>query len=384
MLLILCLVGFASSVAWRAVDPMLQVMASDLHVSLGDAALLSAAYSFTFALMQLVFGPLGDLLGKERMIKASLGMVAASMVFMALAPSFGYAVLARMLGGAFAGGLGPMSLALIGDRIPFAVRQIALGRFRVAAIFGQMLGASIAGFLVDRIGWRPVFGLAACVVGMICVIAVIRLRAPAPAAARAAFRNPITTYKALLRDPLARMVFAILFCEGALVLGQTPFVVGLTRAHEALDSTAAGLLLAAFAAGGVLYGLVVKTALRVLGPWNMLRGGGLITGAALALTALPVHWTWFIANFFIAGLGFYTMHGTVQARATELAPGARGAALAMVSFSFYAGQGLGPVLGGRLSSWAGYGVSFGLAGLLVIGLGTMAASRIRHHAGAHQ
>jgi hypothetical protein len=44
----------------------------------------------------------------------------------------------------------------IGDRIALGERQIALGGFLVATIFGQLMGATAAGFLVDVVGWRPI------------------------------------------------------------------------------------------------------------------------------------------------------------------------------------------------------------------------------------
>jgi len=373
LLYLLCLVGFASSIAWRTVDPMLLVIARDLGVSVDSAAYLSAAYSFPFAVMQLFFGPVGDALGKTRMIKVSLGLAVVSLVWLSMAPSFPAALAARALGGAFAGGLGPMSLALIGDRVHFERRQVALGQFLVAAIFGQMLGASAAGLLVDWIGWRAVFDLTAVVVGLVFLAVLSRLRDGGEARTSVSFRRPLTVYRDLLRDRLALLVLGTIFCEGLLVLGQMPFVAALTRDHGAQTSAAAGIVLAAFAAGGVTYGVIVRYLLRALGPWKLMRAGGVTAGGALLFTLLPVSWFWLAVLFFSVGLGFYSMHGTVQARATELAPGARGAALAMVSFCFYAGQGGGPALGGTLASIAGYGAVFAVVGAATICLGLGAA-----------
>src|SRR5437868_6450375 len=151
-LFVVCIVGFACMLSWRVVDPMLGVMAGDLGVSFAEMALISSAYSFPFAIMQLVFGPLGDSLGKVRIIRLSLAMVALSQFLMAVAPSYETILIARAVGGAFAGGLTPVSLALIGDRIALGERQVALGRFMIATIFGQLMGATAAGLLVGLVG----------------------------------------------------------------------------------------------------------------------------------------------------------------------------------------------------------------------------------------
>ncbi len=74
---------------------------------------------------------------------------------------------------------------MMGDRIPIAQRQVAIGRFLVAVILGQLSGSTIAGLIEGAIGWRGVFGLAAGV-GALGLLGVAlgfarRLRAP-PAA----------------------------------------------------------------------------------------------------------------------------------------------------------------------------------------------------------
>ncbi len=61
------------------------------------------------------------------------------------------------------------------------------------------------------------------------------------------------------------------------------------------------------------------------------------------------------------GFGFYWLHGCIQVYATELAPQARGSAMALHSASFFLGQAAGPVV---------YGIGFakiGMTPVLVVG-----------------
>jgi MFS family permease len=174
---VVCTSVFASAISWRSVDPMLPVIAFDLGVSLSDAVLLSSAFSFPLAIMQVVFGPVGDAWGKARVVRVGLVIVALSLVLMAMAPGFVTLLLARILGGAFTGGVNPVMLALVGERIAYEQRQVALGKFLVAMIGGQMVGAAAAGLLVDIIGWRAVFGYAAAVVAAAAMLAWFALDA---------------------------------------------------------------------------------------------------------------------------------------------------------------------------------------------------------------
>ena len=57
------------------------------------------------------------------------------------------------------------------------------------------------------------------------------------------------------------------------------------------------------------------------------------------------------------------VHNTIQTRVTEVAPEARGSAVALHAFHFYVGQSLGPVAVGAASGLFGAGAAFALAGL---------------------
>jgi predicted MFS family arabinose efflux permease len=57
------------------------------------------------------------------------------------------------------------------------------------------------------------------------------------------------------------------------------------------------------------------------------------------------------------------MHGTLQTRATELAPHARGTAISLFAFFFFLGQATGPQLLGAIVKANGYGEAFVVAGI---------------------
>lgn len=380
-LFVMCFVGFASSIAWRAVDPMLPVMSVEFGVTLPEAALLATAYSAAFAIVQLVFGPLGDSFGKVRLIRISLFMVAASQVWMAVSPSFTSMIFARALGGGFAGGVMPISLALIGDRVHMGERQVALGRFMVASICGQLLGAAAAGSLVDFIGWRLVFAGAAVIIVAVCIATIFSLHETQVERKAPQMRAVFGVYRSVLTNKTSVMVIAILVAEGVCVLGVIPFVGGMVRDHGATQSYSGGLVIAAFATGGIVYGSIVRSLLKTFGRWTMVRIGGITAGLCFALSAVPSHWTVVAALFLFAGLGFYMLHGTMQALATELSPENRGTAMAAAAFFFAAGQAVGPVISGFLVNIGGYGLLYAVmgGGVVAIGiLGAMLRHRIPH------
>src|SRR5437667_8863324 len=165
-------VAFATSLFSRAIDPIIPPIASDLGVAPETVALLSTAFALPFALIQPILGPLADAFGKTRIMTSCLVVLIATAAIGATATSFPVLLASRILAGIAAGGIFPVSLAIVGDLVPVAERQIALGRYLAVVISGNFLGASLAGAVADLIGWRGVF----VVIGGCGIIAFVASR----------------------------------------------------------------------------------------------------------------------------------------------------------------------------------------------------------------
>jgi predicted MFS family arabinose efflux permease len=113
----------------------------------------------------------------------------------------------------------------------------------------------------------------------------------------------------------------------------------------------------------------------------VLLGGSLMCGCLLALAAIR-DWPPAIPLVIVTGIGFYAVHGTLQTKATELAPGARGTAVSAFAFCLFVGQGLGAAFFGAFVDRAGYPAGFVLSGAAVIVLATVFATRVLRPASA--
>ncbi|MGF3025340.1 MFS transporter [Methylobacterium aquaticum] len=365
--------GFASTFAGRVVEPLVGVLARDLASPPATVALLSTAFALPYALIQPVLGPVGDALGKERVVVACLVVLTLALGACIVADDIGTLFGLRMLAGAAAGGVIPLSLAMMGDRIPIAQRQVAIGRFLVAVILGQLSGSTLAGLIEGAIGWRGVFGLAAGVGALgLCGVALgfaRRLRAPG---GRFALAPALTRYRAILRTPRARVLFSAVFVEAIAVFGIFPHLAHLIEARGEGGPKEAGLVLAGFAAGGLAYSLTVGLLLRFLGQTRMLMAGGAVSAGALLVVGLAGSWQADAAALVALGLGFYMLHNTFQVQVTEVAPEARASAVALHAFSFFCGQALGVAVMGLGLEALGQLPALALcaAAILVLGLAT--------------
>ena len=80
---------------------------------------------------------------------------------------------------------------------------------------------------------------------------------------------------------------------------------------------------------------------RGLGEVGLAAGGGIVLCAALLLVGLASSWPLALLACFLAGLGFYMLHNTLQTNATQMAPQRRGAAVALFASCLFMGQAVG-------------------------------------------
>lgn len=377
-LLVLGLCGFNSALSLRSLDPMLPLVSAEFGITAHQAAYLASAYALTYALGQLMLGAIGDAYGKVRTITVCVGLLAVTLFLQALAPDFLSLIGIRAVSGVVGGGIIPLSLALIGDRFPLSVRQVAMGRFLFVSIGGQMVGAAMSGVVAEAVGWRGVFAVSGILAAGIAVIAIGTLK-PRPGAARRpfGFESFFAGNRTVLGSRGAIPFYFVVLCEGALVFALLPFVAAFLHERDGVGTSGAGLVLAGFGLGTIAYTLLVGPLLRALGTVGLRLVGGLVAGSALVLFALPLPFPVPAALFFCLGFGFLMLHNTFQITATELAPTLRGAALSFFAMALFLGQSIGPIVLGQLAAVAGLPAASVAAGVLLCGLGVVAAYAIR-------
>lgn len=367
---------FAGALATRATDPVVADIAADFGSTVAQVALLGTAYTLPFALVQPILGPVADAIGKRRVVTVCVGLLCVMLALSAVAASLGWLMAFRALSGAAAGGMMPLTLAIMADAVPLKERQVALSRMLVFGISGQIAGGAIAGPVAAVAGWRGMLVLcaAAAVAGLVALLTAARGAAP-----EAVTRyDPVVAakrYRSILRNPNALPLYASVAIEGALVFGSFPFIAPLLIARGIGGTTEAGLAIGAFGIGGLAYAAMARPLLNRFGQAGVVRIGGGIGFLALAGLAVAPALAVAVGAGFLLGTAFYMIHNAIQTRATELAPQFRGSAVSLHAFSFFAGQSLGPVAFGLGAATIGLGASLGVAAVLLAVLAWLLAGR---------
>lgn len=332
----------------RVIDPVVPEVARDLHTTAATAALLASAFTFPYALGQPILGPMADALGKARIIKICLVILTAALIVSAAVTSIEALFAARMVSGIAAGGIIPVALAMVGDRFSLAERQVAISRIILAAVIGQLFSSIGAGFVASLVGWRVVMLIAGSAALATLVASVVSL-APRPKVERTQFTiaGLRAGYAKIFANPRAIVCYGAVAVEGIAVYGMVPYLASRFESQGIGGMREAGMVIAGIGIGGVIYAALVQLLIKHFnGVFNVMRGGGLVAAAGFCIIAVQPPWPVQFVGFTLVGLGFFMLHNVLQMQATELAPDARGSALALHAFFFFLGQAAGPVLYG--------------------------------------
>jgi len=377
-------------VSIRMTDPMLPALASEFDATVAAAAAVITAFTLAYGVMTLLWGPLGDALGKLRLVGwAALAAMLGSLAC-AIAPSLPMLVLARLVTGMCCAAIIPLTIAFVGDTVAYEQRQAALARLATGTLTGMIAGQVLGGVATDTVGWRTGF-VAVAVVFAGAGVSVLRLRAQlerarGPAQAHGDPGSLLAGYRTIARSRWARLVLAASLLEGALVFAALAFVPTWLHESAGLALSAAGGVVAAVGVGGLLYVLTAKRWIARLGPAGLARLAALLLAggfgalvAAAGLTPGLSTWALMAAASATVGAGFYMLHNTLQTLATQLAPQARATSVGLFAISIFLGQSIGVGVMAWLGPMVGYGAlmlgSGLLLGLLGIAVGRVLAQR---------
>ncbi|OGA44246.1 MAG: hypothetical protein A3G26_07520 [Betaproteobacteria bacterium RIFCSPLOWO2_12_FULL_65_110] len=352
---LLALASANSGISLRVVEPMLPRLATDFGISISAAALVITAYGIAGAISTLAYGPLGDRYGKLRLATFLLFAAGLASLACAFAPDVGSLAVLRFITAIFASSSTALGMAYIGDRVPIAERQPVIARFIAGTVTGQSLGPLLGGTITDLLGWRGALAFVGAVFALVSATLFLRTRT------QWAHERPVLTsgspYTAQLRmlgSSRVRYVLAAAFADTFLFFGAYSFLGPFLTLKFGLSLSLIGLILAGFGIGGVLYTLTVGPLLRVLGQRGLVTWGGAICCLCYLLATLSPVWQVALPCTICMGFSFYMLHNTIQTKATEMAPHARGAAVSIYSGFWSFGQATGVAAMGAAVGFIGY------------------------------
>jgi EmrB/QacA subfamily drug resistance transporter len=137
-----------------------------------------SAYSLAMVASMPLYGKLGDLYGRRRVLLSAIGIFLVGSVICGLAQTMDQLLAARFVQGLGGGGLGAVAMATIADIVPARELGRWLGYQGVIYAIASAVGPIVGGLFVDHLSWRWAF-LVNVPVGLVAVaIVATRLRLP--------------------------------------------------------------------------------------------------------------------------------------------------------------------------------------------------------------
>lgn len=363
VIILFALAACAATTSFRICDPLLPVFAEEFGVRTAQTSGTVTLFAIAYGIMQFFYGPLGDRYGKFRVVSwATLGCAIGTLIVV-FAPSLEVIEFGRLISGATAAAIVPLSMAWIGDHVPYEQRQATLARFLLGSISGLAIGQLIGGVFADTIGWRWAFVWMAAVYFIVGGLLISKRKmVPEKPHTPTQGARIIGPLKQVVSTRWAVMVLVIVCIEGIFVFGPLAFVPAFLHERHGIPVSWAGMISGFFALGAFIYAIRANQFVKWLGERRLALTGGLTMAIAYAAFMLSTVWYWGVLASILSGLGYYFLHAVLQTHATQMAPSARGSAVSLFASCLFLGQSLG------VAACAWLGDNFGLSAVFPVGI----------------
>ncbi|MEA2142291.1 MAG: hypothetical protein QOI64_721, partial [Solirubrobacteraceae bacterium] len=169
-LIVLGTAALSFALAQTSLIPAIGDLMTTFHTDAAGVAWTLTGYLASAAVFTPVFGRLGDMFGKKRMLVIALAIFALGNVLSGIGQSLEVVVAGRILQGV-GGGIFPLCFAIIRDEFPRERVRTSIGLVSSIAGIGGGVGLVLGGLLVDHATYHWIFWIGAIVAGLAALAA---------------------------------------------------------------------------------------------------------------------------------------------------------------------------------------------------------------------
>lgn len=154
----------ATSMLSTALTTALPAIVGDFHINVATGQWLTSGYSLAMGITMPLTAFLITRFPTRKLYLAGLILSIAGLVFCAIAPNFQLMMAARVLQAIGNGILTAMAQVIILTIYPLEKRGSAMGWYGLSVGAAPVIAPTLAGLIVDSLGWRAIFCLAIAIV----------------------------------------------------------------------------------------------------------------------------------------------------------------------------------------------------------------------------
>ena len=370
----LCLGSFLVFINLYVPQPLLPAIRENYAISTLGVSLVMSISTLSLALSLLVFGPLSDAVGRDRIMRYTLLAAGGCSLVLAFSSNIEMLLALRFAQGFFLGGLPAVAIAWMGDEFERPALLSAVGLYIGANSLGGISGRIIGGSMAE---WGGV-SMAFTSVGLMTLLGCMLFWRLLPASQSFIpkpfdLRTAVSDLLGHLQSPVLAGAYALGGINFLIFINQYSYMTfRLSEVPYQLAATSLGLIFLTYLGGTLGSALSGRLASRFSPARCMALGVILLmTGTAVTLMHSLV---WIIIGLTINAFGFFLTHSLASGWVGRYASGARGSASALYLIFYYLGASLGGFWLEPFWRWAGWsGVAVGswllLAVTLVITVG---------------
>jgi len=302
----LAMVALITPLAVHLFFPVIPEVKVALDLSHAGAQLMFSVSLFGMAFATLCYGSLSDRYGRRPVLLSGLALFLVGTVLSALAQTATTLFFGRLTQAIGAGAGLPLVRAIARDAYRADQLIKAIAYLTMFGTLGPMVAPTIAGVLIDALGWRSTFVFALLAGGAIALMAYVQLYETHPAASRANSGESVLQSYAALFSRLRFHAFVLQsgFATGAFLVMATAAASLMTEVLHR-PATEFGLYFVMFPIGFFTGSLISSRIGNRLSTETMMLAGSVLSvcavaGQALALsqgTVTPL--VFFLPGFFL-------------------------------------------------------------------------------------
>ncbi len=283
---ILAILQFTLILDFMVLSPLGAILLKELSIKPAKFGLVVSAYAFSAGASGLLAAGFADKFDRKKLLLFFYVGFVFGTILCALATSYQYLLIARIVTGIFGGVIGSISFAIISDLFKMELRGRVMGFVQMAFSASQILGLPIGLYLANKYGWHSPFWLIAGFSVFVGIAIVVYMK---PVTEHLKLKNDRNAFQHLWKtlshsDYLRAFVATILLSTGGFML--MPFGSAFSINNLKISMNDLPILYGATGVFSILFGPISGKLSDTLGKYKVFVVGSII---AMVIVAIYTH-----------------------------------------------------------------------------------------------
>ncbi|GAB2792958.1 MFS transporter [Halomonas shantousis] len=344
--------------------PILPELAQSLNTSHLLINLSISIFTFFMAMMQIVYGPLTDRVGRRRVLLAGVAIYILASLGCFWSGTIESLLVFRALQAVGIAAGSVVAVTVIGDLFEGRLRARAMGTFQMMVALGPVLGPVAGGFVGGALDYHYVFLVLAVIGAAVLLLNALLLKETRPSVSSGRFN--VRDYVVVLAHPFGSAIVLLGFVQFYAFYNFLVFLPNILTAEYSLSVEQKGLVFLPLSLGVVLGSFASGRAQDRIDPKTLLlwaSGLNVLSIVAFVLLA-DVSLALLIATIALFGFFLGLSMPAQTTLLTEAFRHNRATAVGVYNFARFMGMACGPLAGTLLYQRGGMSLLYGVAAFL--------------------